>query len=175
MRPQDKLIGKRHTRSASVRVSHGQAQMQQKNSPETNISFDTSASVSVSVSGTFDDQHFSLTVHNIIDAEFEFRDGLILRHKDTFDLWRWTRQALGATGVLLGWTPMVQNKVRAQGGGGLIKFIAEHPEYQTNADNTATADANTDTQPSTAEAKTETTEPETETATTEQTDGDNGN
>lgn len=53
-------------------------------------------------------------VHNVIDAEFDFREGRIVRHRDRFDLWRWTRQALGPTGLLLGWSPLVQGKVRAQ-------------------------------------------------------------
>lgn len=51
-------------------------------------------------------------VHNIIDATFEFRDGLIYRHQDRFSFWRWSQQALGLTGTLLGWTPFVKNKVR---------------------------------------------------------------
>ncbi|MCB8985309.1 MAG: nuclear transport factor 2 family protein [Ardenticatenaceae bacterium] len=69
-------------------------------------------------------------VHNVIDAAFQFQDGLIIRHQDQFDLWRWTRMALGPTGLFLGWTPMVQQKVRATAVAGLDKFIAQHPEYQ---------------------------------------------
>jgi ketosteroid isomerase-like protein len=53
-------------------------------------------------------------VHNAIDAAFEFRDGLIATHRDAFDFWAWSRQALGAPGLLLGWTPMLRAKVRAQ-------------------------------------------------------------
>lgn len=52
-------------------------------------------------------------VHNIILAEFAFRDGLIVRHIDRFDFWRWARQALGPAGLLLGWTPFLRGKVRA--------------------------------------------------------------
>lgn len=64
-------------------------------------------------------------VHNIIDAEFEFdAAGLIARQRDRFDFWRWTRQALGAPGLLLGWTPMLRAKVRAQAAKGLARFIA---------------------------------------------------
>jgi hypothetical protein len=64
-------------------------------------------------------------VHNIIDAEFESDSaGLITRHRDRFDFWRWTRQALGAPGVLLGWTPTLRNKVRAQAAKNLDRFIA---------------------------------------------------
>ena len=55
-------------------------------------------------------------VHNIIDASFTFRDGKITSHKDAFDFWRWSRQALGFSGVLLGWTPLVQNKIRRVAG-----------------------------------------------------------
>src|SRR5882762_11640860 len=47
-------------------------------------------------------------VHNIIIATFEFRDGLIYRHHDHFGFWRWSRQALGTSGTLLGWTPVVK-------------------------------------------------------------------
>lgn len=70
-------------------------------------------------------------VHNVINAVFQFQDGLISRHQDHFDLWRWTRQALGPTGLLLGWSPMVQKRVRATAVTSLHKFIAQHPEYQT--------------------------------------------
>ncbi|MEA2058270.1 MAG: nuclear transport factor 2 family protein, partial [Actinomycetota bacterium] len=69
-------------------------------------------------------------IHNVIDASFEFRDGLILRHRDDFDLWRWTRMALGPTGTLAGWSPPIQNKVRATAMSGLRKFMAAHPEYE---------------------------------------------
>jgi ketosteroid isomerase-like protein len=61
-------------------------------------------------------------VHNIIEAEFEFRDGLIVRHRDRFNLWRWSRQALGLPGWLLGWTPMLREKVRAQAAANLLAY-----------------------------------------------------
>jgi SnoaL-like domain len=51
-------------------------------------------------------------VRNVIRSEFELRDGLIVRQRDDFDFWRWSRQALGLSGLLLGWTPMLRNKVR---------------------------------------------------------------
>lgn len=60
-------------------------------------------------------------VHNVIDAEFELRDGLIRRHVDRFDFWRWSRQALGPAGVLLGWTPLLHNKVKAQAAANLAR------------------------------------------------------
>jgi ketosteroid isomerase-like protein len=61
-------------------------------------------------------------VHNIIDASFEFRDGRIAKHTDRFDLYRWARQALGPAGVVLGWTPLLQNKVRAMAAKGLADY-----------------------------------------------------
>lgn len=52
-------------------------------------------------------------VHNRIDASFEFDGGRIVRHTDRFDLHRWAGQALGLPGTLLGWTPLLQNRIRA--------------------------------------------------------------
>ena len=64
-------------------------------------------------------------VHNIIDAEFEFAaDGLIRRHRDRFNFWRWSRQALGAPGWLLGWTPLLRRKVRRQAAANLALYLA---------------------------------------------------
>lgn len=53
-------------------------------------------------------------VVNDIQARFVFRDGKICEHHDHFSLWRWSSQALGAKGLLLGWTPLVGKAVRAQ-------------------------------------------------------------
>ncbi len=64
-------------------------------------------------------------VVNRIDAKFKFKDGLISEHQDAFDFWRWSRQALGPTGLLLGWTPMVKNKVRKMAAKGLDQFMAK--------------------------------------------------
>lgn len=61
-------------------------------------------------------------VHNIIEGTFTFRDGLIATHTDHFDLYRWTRQALGPVGLLLGWTPLIQGKVRRQAAEGLARW-----------------------------------------------------
>lgn len=60
---------------------------------------------------------FSLTgrrVTNEIDASFRFQDKLIIRHVDRFSFWRWSRMALGTPGLLLGWTPQLRDRVRAQ-------------------------------------------------------------
>lgn len=63
-------------------------------------------------------------VHNQIRATFRFKDGLIREHFDTFSFYRWSRQALGTTGLLLGWTPFVKSKVRNQARKGLDRFMA---------------------------------------------------
>jgi ketosteroid isomerase-like protein len=62
-------------------------------------------------------------VHNVIDAEFVFKDGLIYRHNDHFDFWRWSRMALGMPGILFGWSPMINNKVRHTAKLRLEKFL----------------------------------------------------
>jgi hypothetical protein len=61
-------------------------------------------------------------VLNRIDAQFELRDGLIVRHVDQFDFALWARQALGLPGLLLGWTGWFQAKVKAQVVDNLAKF-----------------------------------------------------
>ena len=43
---------------------------------------------------------------------------MIVEQTDTFDLWRWSRQALGLKGWLLGGTSFVQNKIREEGAQG---------------------------------------------------------
>jgi uncharacterized protein len=66
-------------------------------------------------------------VVNNVNASFRFADGLIVEHRDDFDLHAWARQALGMTGLLLGWTPMVRNGVRKQARASLDEFIARGP------------------------------------------------
>lgn len=67
-------------------------------------------------------------VHNVVAANFEFDDdGLIRRHRDEFNLTTWARQALGLPGALLGWTPLVKNRIRKQAAGQLRKFQARRP------------------------------------------------
>ena len=61
-------------------------------------------------------------VTNHVDADFEFRDGLIIKHRDTFSLHRWLGMALGPMGMLFGWLPPMQGKVRAAAAAGLAKF-----------------------------------------------------
>lgn len=71
------------------------------------------------------DYTFSRTgrpVHNEIEARFTFADGLISSHRDSFGMWRWTRQALGPVGLIAGWTPMLQAAFRRQARAQLSAF-----------------------------------------------------
>ena len=61
-------------------------------------------------------------VVNKISAEFLFQDGLIIKHTDNFDVWKWSKQAFGFTGYLLGWTGFFQNKIKEQALLSLKKF-----------------------------------------------------
>lgn len=63
-------------------------------------------------------------VHNRIHTRLVVRDGAIVDHHDRFPFWRWSRQALGAKGWLLGWTPLVRAAVRRQARKRLEKWVA---------------------------------------------------
>jgi ketosteroid isomerase-like protein len=64
------------------------------------------------------------TVVNDIQARFTFKDGKIVTHTDSFDLWKWSGQALGFKGKLLGWAPFVHKAIRQQAAKGLAQFRA---------------------------------------------------
>ena len=67
-------------------------------------------------------------VHNIIGSDFTFTpEGLIATQRDHFDFWRWSRQALGLGGVMLGWTPFFQKQMRKQTRAALDRYLAKHP------------------------------------------------
>ncbi len=63
-------------------------------------------------------------VVNRIKGLFAFRDGLIVRHYDSFSLWRWASQALGPVGAAFGWAPPLRWKVRKDAARALEKFRA---------------------------------------------------
>jgi hypothetical protein len=70
-----------------------------------------------------------MTVHNKIKARFKFKDGKIIQHTDHFNLWKWSSMALGIPGLLLGWSPIIKNKVRRTASRNLEKFIEKNEEY----------------------------------------------
>jgi ketosteroid isomerase-like protein len=77
-------------------------------------------------------------VHNRIDARFVFDGGAILEHRDSFDLWAWSAQALGLKGRLLGWSPPVQSAIRRQAAASLASFRAKRPEPAERGETPAT-------------------------------------
>lgn len=64
-------------------------------------------------------------VSNKVRAHFQFHEGKIVEHMDDFDLWSWSRQALGMKGLLLGWTPFVQNRIRKNAQRNLERFLQQ--------------------------------------------------
>ena len=64
------------------------------------------------------------SVVNDVRATLRFGDGLIAEHVDDFDFHRWARQALGPSGLLLGWTPLLRSAVRRKARAGLDEFMA---------------------------------------------------
>ena len=69
-------------------------------------------------------------VTNVVHAEFRFRDGLIYEHTDTFSSYRWARQALGPAGWLLGWSSLLQGKVRATARRQLGEYLSSRAPAQ---------------------------------------------
>ena len=63
-------------------------------------------------------------VINRIDASFEIENGKIVKHTDNFNFHTWAKQALGPTGLLLGWTDFLNKKVSAQAMKNLENFMA---------------------------------------------------
>ena len=65
-------------------------------------------------------------VINRVDASFRFENGKIVEHKDQFDFWAWSKQAIGPAGWLLGWGPLqgvVQKNAKKQ----LLAYMAKNP------------------------------------------------
>ena len=63
-------------------------------------------------------------VVNDVHSRFRFVDDLIAEQVDEFDFHRWSRQALGLPGLLLGWTPMLRRSVQGKARAGLDKYLA---------------------------------------------------
>lgn len=62
-------------------------------------------------------------VINHVSASFKFQDGKIIEHIDNFDAWRWSKQALGLPGYLLGWSTFMKNKIQKTTNGLLEKYM----------------------------------------------------
>lgn len=62
-------------------------------------------------------------VHNKIKASFRFQEGKIIQHHDAFNFWKWSCMALGPTGLILGWSPLLKNKVQKMAAKNLDRYI----------------------------------------------------
>jgi ketosteroid isomerase-like protein len=62
-------------------------------------------------------------VINRIKAGFVFENGKIIKHTDHFDFYAWAKQSLGKTGLLLGWTHFLKNKIKATAIRNLDEFM----------------------------------------------------
>jgi SnoaL-like domain len=66
-------------------------------------------------------------VHNELESNFRFSDGLILSQVDDCDPWNWGMQALGPAKGFLSWlVPAIRHKKAMDK---LRNFIKDHPEY----------------------------------------------
>lgn len=69
---------------------------------------------------------FSATGRNVINrihAEFEFKDGKIIKHTDQFNMHKWASQAMGLKGQLLGWLPFFRKKIQKTARKALDRFM----------------------------------------------------
>ena len=66
-------------------------------------------------------------VTNEVTSKFEFHEGSISRHTDSFAFYRWCRQALGPVGVLFGWTPLFRGRVRLLAKSQLDRAMRQRP------------------------------------------------
>ncbi|RTY65050.1 nuclear transport factor 2 family protein [Flavobacterium sp. LS1P28] len=69
---------------------------------------------SVQFIATYNFSKTNRKVVNRIQAQFQFKDGLIIKHTDDFDIFKWSKQAFGITGYLLGWTGFFHKKIQEQ-------------------------------------------------------------
>lgn len=65
-------------------------------------------------------------VHNKISAQFKIKDGLIVEHFDDFNLHQWSRQAMGISGLMIGWSGFFKKKLQVQTRSLLKKFESKH-------------------------------------------------
>lgn len=73
-------------------------------------------------------------VFNKIKAEFTFENGKIKSHRDHFNFYSWTLQAIGLPGLLFGWTNAFKQKVRLQARKNLDDFMKKkefNPQNQS--------------------------------------------
>ncbi len=62
-------------------------------------------------------------VVNNVKAHLRIENGKITEHTDEFDFYKWSRQALGLPGMLLGWSGYLKNKIKHDAKTRLYKFM----------------------------------------------------
>lgn len=62
-------------------------------------------------------------VHNIIEANFVFKDGLIIEHHDSFVLRKWAAQAFGFKGRMIGGTSFFRKRIQGVQNTALTKYV----------------------------------------------------
>lgn len=62
-------------------------------------------------------------IKNQIRSQFHFKEGLIIKQNDDFNIWNWCKQAFGFYGFFLGWTGYMQHKIQVKALSSLKKYI----------------------------------------------------
>lgn len=105
-----------------------------ENASDFSIQFQINSSTNNKVYAYWEAQYtFSKTgrqVLNKIHAEFTLSNGAITHHTDSFNLWVWSRQAMGLTGWFLGWSSLFKNKLHQTTRKALQKYTLK----QSNAE-----------------------------------------
>ena len=71
---------------------------------------DTTGSAAWTATYTFSQTKRKVVNH--VKASFAFENGKISKHTDHFNFYNWSKQALGLSGLLLGWTGFLRKKVQ---------------------------------------------------------------
>lgn len=93
-----------------------------QNATDITVTFDSITENSAHWEAIYSFSQTGKRVHNKIDAKFEFKDGLIIKHSDDFDIHSWAKQAMGFKGLLLGKTALFKKKLNQTTSSLLAKF-----------------------------------------------------
>lgn len=61
-------------------------------------------------------------ITNHIQSKLHFKEGLIVKQNDDFNIWKWSQQAFGLPGFLFGWTGYMQRKIQIKALSSLKNF-----------------------------------------------------
>ncbi len=64
---------------------------------------------------------------------FYLQNGKILQHTDHFDLWSWSRQAMGFKGYVLGWTNSMKLKIQQESSKRLSRYLQKMRSFEESA------------------------------------------